>query len=404
MSSSKSNSKAPLITVLIIFLVLAALTAISVLLFGLKIPGVNLGIKPLNDPKAEYNERVSAANLDREAARENTELIENYNEEVVEIENYNNSLLEEHRPEASSTGWDLVDVSGFGVQNKVEKTVSRRDLLLGGGILVNYWHAVPEDMPTDELKSIQVDLNNTKDKGETKWQVGSEGASIKVYPVVLNALDAMLQAAEDDGITDYIVDQAWRSNEAQQEYWDKEAGKSKYGKLMGEELRSAINKTVSYPGTSEYQSGFAVCLLRYKKGEKDFNATFAGTEHSDWLLKNSWKYGFIFRFPITGYPTDDTIDKSWITGRNSQMSVYRYVGKANAAIMNMNGWCMEEYYQYLKDHPHLELYENGVLKYEVVRYQDDGMNSVTVQFNGACKGNPEVTVDNLGGIIVGMCY
>ena len=68
MSSSKSNSKAPLITVLIIFLVLAALTAVSVLLFGLKIPGLNLGIKPLNDPKAEYNERVSDANLSREAA------------------------------------------------------------------------------------------------------------------------------------------------------------------------------------------------------------------------------------------------------------------------------------------------------------------------------------------------
>lgn len=409
MSSSKRNSNAPLITVLVIFLVLAAALVASVLVFGFDLPfAKDVKIRPLNDPlsapEAEYERNIRDDNLTYEATKEAAELIEQYNAEVYEIDKYNSELLKEHRPEASASGWDLVDVSGFSVQNMAEKNVSRRDMQLGGGILVNFWHKVPDDMPVEDLKSIQVDLNSTKGKNETRWQVGSEGAAIKVYPVVLRALDEMLQAAENDGIKDYIVDQAWRSNDTQQGYWDKEAAKSKYSKLMGDKLISAVNETVSYPGTSEYQSGFAVCLLRYRKGEKDFNATFAGTEHSDWLLKNSWKYGFIFRFPITGYPTDETIDKSWITGRSSQMSVYRYVGKANAAIMNEKDWCMEEYYQYLKEHPHLELYKDGVLKYEVVRYQYDGQQYMNVQYNSACKGSPEVTFDNLGGVIVGMCY
>ncbi|MBO2515893.1 MAG: hypothetical protein CW338_01265, partial [Clostridiales bacterium] len=245
--------------------------------------------------------------------------------------------------------------------------------------------------------SVQTALNR-------KWQVGREGASIRVYPVVLNALDAMLTDAKAAGYEDYIVDQAWRSNDTQTELWQKEESKSKYANLMGESLRDRVNEVVSYPGTSEYQTGFAICLLRYKKGEAEFNRTFAGTEHSAWMLANSWKYGFIFRFPISGYPADDTVDKSWITGRNSQMSVYRYVGRANAAIMYTQDWCMEEYYQYLAEHPHLELYEDGVLKYEVVRYPYDGSYAVEALFNSSCECEPEVTMDNLGGIIVGMCY
>lgn len=164
-----------------------------------------------------------------------------------------------------------------------------------------------------------------------------------------------------------------------------------------------MNESVSYPGTSEYQSGFAVCIQRYTAGEAEFNKTFAGTEHSTWLLENSWKYGFIFRYPISGYPTEDTIDKSWKTGRNNQLSIYRYVGAANAAVMHINDWCMEEYYEYLVQHPHIEVYENGVLRYEIARFQYDGSASAIFSVNSACTSY-EASLDNIGGIIVCMTY
>ena len=65
-------------------------------------------------------------------------------------------------------------------------------------------------------------------------------------------------------------------------------------------------------------------------------------------------------------------------------------------------WDMEEYYEYLAEHPHIEIYENGVKKYEIARVAYDGGNEVSFSV-GSCLSY-EVSIDNLGGIIIGMCY
>ena len=51
-------------------------------------------------------------------------------------------------------------------------------------------------------------------------------------------------------------------------------------------------------------------------------------------MKNSWKYGFVLRYPT---------DKSDITGIIYEPWHYRYVGKEAAAEMYENGLCLEEY-------------------------------------------------------------
>ena len=84
------------------------------------------------------------------------------------------------------------------------------------------------------------------------------------------------------------------------------------------------------------------------------------------------------------------------------MKVYRYVGKGNAAAMNTLDMCLEEYVEYLMQHPHIAIYENGTLRYEIYR-QDGGYadTTVTVPFNA--KGFTAST-DNVGGLVTVIEY
>ena len=79
---------------------------------------------------------------------------------------------------------------------------------------------------------------------------------------------------------------------------------------------------VAVPGYSEHQLGFAV----------DING--AVYDVYLWLQENSYKYGFIFRYP--GNKTD-------ITRTAEEIWHYRYVGREAAKEIYEKGICLEEY-------------------------------------------------------------
>ena len=87
-------------------------------------------------------------------------------------------------------------------------------------------------------------------------------------------------------------------------------------------------KWVAEPGTSEHQIGIAV----------DINADrYAASSYLfSWLKKNSYKYGFIQRYPP---------EKDSITGISYEPWHYRYVGKKAAEDIYKKGLCLEEYIQ-----------------------------------------------------------
>ena len=86
-----------------------------------------------------------------------------------------------------------------------------------------------------------------------------------------------------------------------------------------------VEESVAVPGTSEHQTGLAVDIT--------------GTQKMyDWLEKNSWKYGFILRYP------DDKIE---ITGIKYEPWHFRYVGKSLAKEIYESGLCLEEYLEAL---------------------------------------------------------
>ena len=114
----------------------------------------------------------------------------------------------------------------------------------------------------------------------------------------------------------------WRTADTQQKlYDDKIAEYEKEGYSAGE-ARKLAEQWVAVPGCSEHQLGFAV----------DING--ASYDVYSWLMENSYKYGFIFRYPG---------DKTEITGIAEEVWHYRYVGVEAAAEMYEKGLCLEEY-------------------------------------------------------------
>ncbi|PKK96998.1 MAG: D-Ala-D-Ala carboxypeptidase VanY, partial [Tenericutes bacterium HGW-Tenericutes-3] len=85
------------------------------------------------------------------------------------------------------------------------------------------------------------------------------------------------------------------------------------------------------PGTSEHQLGIAVDI------NADTNKS-TNDQVFQWLNKNSYKYGFILRYPS---------DKTRITRTIYEPWHYRYVGKEAAEEIYAQGLCLEEYLEQL---------------------------------------------------------
>ena len=106
--------------------------------------------------------------------------------------------------------------------------------------------------------------------------------------------------------------------------------------LSREEATAQAGTVVAVPGTSEHQTGLAVDLV--DKSYQHLDDAQASTDVQQWLMENSWKYGFILRYPA---------EKSDVTGIIYEPWHYRYVGKPAAREMRELGLCLEEYIEWL---------------------------------------------------------
>ena len=99
-----------------------------------------------------------------------------------------------------------------------------------------------------------------------------------------------------------------------------------YLKLYGQ---SYVNKYVAKPGFSEHQTGLALDV-KSKNG-----SPFKTTKEYTWMIKNSYKYGFILRFPE---------GKEAFTGYNPESWHFRFVGEDIAKYIHENDITYDEYF------------------------------------------------------------
>ena len=332
------------------------------------------------------------------AQQENDRLMDAYNQAKAEEQAAATQVETPEWPTPKQEGWDVVDVSEFPLTNTKTYTASRNELITSGMLLVNRWHAVPDDLATCEFLGVHA----------TDKTIPTANANVKLLSPAITALGNMLSAAKADGLEHYNVAEGYRQQATQQQYYDTAAAKYQ-DSYTGENLiNKVVSEGVSVPGTSEYESGLSFRMDRYAKGDPIMDKKFYELPQSDWLVEHSWEYGIIFRFPVQGYPNATMTDKSYKTGQSSKLSIYRYVGEPNAAVMHIMNFCMEDYIEYLIAHPHIAVYKDGQLKYEIVRVTDYTGGSATVNVTRSAR-DVIVSVDNMegygmGGLIVAMSY
>lgn len=334
---------------------------------------------------------------DRQAEVEeiNRQRDEEYAVALAEFERASTSGANLAWPAQKTEGWDVVDLTNYPLENPGRVTVSRQDLMYNGMLLVNQWHSRPDDF----VDSAVVSVGNY-----TGWKLPVSDGNVRLFPKAIDALQAAVSAAAEAGHKDYMVSEGYRSWEDQNAMFQSRMEQLQ-DRYSGNALVEQAKKYVNYPGTSEFNSGLAFTLRLYNRedasvGRPDYHTTAAG----QWMSENCWQYGIVFRFQLADFPLKGSADKSFKTGISSKLYLYRYVGKGNATVMHILDMCMEEYVEYLQEHPHIAVFQDGTLKYEIYRqYVGDDVNSISLELAGKAR-NYEASLDNMGGVITVFEY
>lgn len=104
-----------------------------------------------------------------------------------------------------------------------------------------------------------------------------------------------------------------------------------YNNYLKHDTKEKVDTYSARPGFSEHQTGLVIDIDNIKK---DYNY-FHLTDEYAWMQNNSYKYGFILRYPL---------GKEKITGYKYESWHYRYVGKDIAKYIYDNNITFEEYY------------------------------------------------------------
>ncbi len=169
-------------------------------------------------------------------------------------------------------------------------------------LLVNKWNPVPGEY---EVSLVDVE--------------GGESVDERIYGPLMEMLE---DAKEANWEQVPRVVSGYRTTEKQQQLYDEKLAEYRRMGYSGMEAEELAEQWVAVPGYSEHQLGLAV----------DING--ATYDVYFWLQENSYKYGFIFRYP--GHKTE-------LTGVAEEVWHYRYVGVEAAAEIYEQGICLEEY-------------------------------------------------------------
>ena len=384
MSRKRKKSKAVPVVLLITVLV-AALAAGCFLL------------KPLVTDPIRKASAASLAKQQNEVAGRNQQIMAEYNAAIQELKRQRevepgNPAWPEHKSE----GWDVVDLTNIPLENQTAVAVSRADVMNGGMLLLNEWHSRPADFDESKIVSVGTYLG-----GNTKVQV--DNYNISLFPVAADALLEAITAAREEGLEHFIVGEGYRTWDTQNTMFQNKMNKLA-AHYSGDALIAAAKKEVNAPGTSEFNSGLSFTLRLYSKSDPEVaKPKYSSTEQAKWMNRNCWKYGLVFRFPLASWPLEETQDKSFKTGVSASLNLYRYVGKGNAAVMHYFDFCLEEYIEYLEEHPHIAVYENNVLKYEIYRQYVGETNPSNLQLTGNARSYTS-SLDNMGAVITVFGY
>ena len=160
-----------------------------------------------------------------------------------------------------------------------------------------------------------------------KYRYGDANTKIELREEAYNKYIEMWEAANTDG--HYLLAlSGYRSKKEQEKEYNY------YKNNKGEKYADSI---AARPGWSEHQTGLAIDIYSKENGDA---STFDQSASFKWLSENSYKYGFILRYP-KGYES--------ITGYHYESWHYRYLGVELAKEVHDSGLTYDEYYAFYLD-------------------------------------------------------
>ncbi len=149
-------------------------------------------------------------------------------------------------------------------------------------------------------------------------------STLQLNATVLQAYKVMYADIQKADVTVPSIISGYRSYARQKELYDKKV--AQYGE--GQKVTAA-------PGTSEHQYSACIDISTDGTCQNDFGELDIGK----WIDQNSYKYGFVIRYPS---------GKKELTGINTEPWHIRYVGVEHATKMHELNMCLEEYVPYLR--------------------------------------------------------
>ena len=246
-------------------------------------------------PNDVFNDNITNLSLDKvkeEYSKEEYFIDENY-ERYLKYRNKNNVTIKE-----------AITCVNSRIDYEFYTNVVDTDLSKGNLILVNKYNKLSENYVPD-LVTMGSDYSRS---------------GLKMQKEAYEHFKDMVDGAKEAGYTIYNIS-SYRSYSTQNNLYNN------YAKRDGQKKADTYS---ARPGYSEHQTGLA----------SDINTvqdSFEYTKEYKWLKDNSYKYGFILRYPK---------GKEYITGYQFEPWHYRYVGLDVAKYIYEHDITYEEYYEY----------------------------------------------------------
>ena len=183
--------------------------------------------------------------------------------------------------------------------------------------IVNKSHSIPTTYIPKSIEIPDVSINTAKSSAEMSVRTDISGS-----------IEKMFAAAKKDGYS-LMIGSGYRSAALQKIYFDS---------LAASVGQAAANQAIAYPGQSEHQTGLAIDISDISRNCYLDNC-FAATDYGQWLVNNSYKYGFILRYPA---------GKESITEYQYESWHFRYVGVDLATALYQSGLTLDEAWSYLQ--------------------------------------------------------
>ena len=195
-----------------------------------------------------------------------------------------------------------LDKEGYSDYTEYTEEEAQNDLT----ILVNKYHKLPDNYEPNDLVSLSYNSN---------YYLRKEAA---------DAFEKLTDAGILDGIIFYPFS-PYRSYKTQEVL---------YNRYVARDGQKAADTYSARPGFSEHQLGLAVDI---RSNNLPDNLT---PEHYEWMLDNSYKYGFIVRYPKGCQHITQFIEEPWHL---------RYLGVELATKVHDSGLTYDEYYDLYMD-------------------------------------------------------